>query len=255
MTDRALLFDVGNTRIKWGVLEDDELKRTGSVLHSVLREKGIETLTRKLPQHVTSALACNVAGPYVGRRLARAIGIHIDGDLRYVQSQRSGFGIENGYRQPRRLGVDRWVAMVGAWAEFECALCVVDAGTAVTIDAMDEEGLHLGGQIIPGLRMLGDALAADTSDIGMARRKAVTLTEPIDMFARTTATAVAHGSLNAICGAVERALEALSATQLSPVLVLTGGDASRILEGLGSTPELRPHLVLNGLAHMVQCNA
>jgi len=254
VADRALLFDVGNTRIKWGVLEDGELKRSGSLLHTALRERGIEALTRKLPRRVSRALASNVAGPDVGKRLARAIGIHIGGDLRFVRSVRSGFGIENGYRQPRRLGVDRWVAMVGAWAEFECALCVVDAGTAVTIDALDDEGVHFGGQIIPGLRMLGDALAADTSNIGAGRPKAVTLDAPTDLFATSTAAAVAHGSLNAICGAVERSMAALYEEGLSPVLVLTGGDASRILAGLGSTPELRSHLVLHGLAHMVQSN-
>lgn len=255
MTERALLFDVGNTRIKWGVLEDGNLARTGSVTQRTLRERGIESLTRKLPKRVGTALACNVAGPEVGTRLARAIGIHIGGDLRYVRSERAAFGVRSGYKQPRSLGVDRWVAIIGAWAEFHRAACVVDAGTAMTIDVIDDDGQHLGGQIIPGIRLLGDALAVDTSDVGAARRKPVKLAEPRDWFATGTEKAVASGSVNALCGAVDRSMELLGDLGLDPVLVLTGGDASRILSGLGGSPKSRPNLVLEGLAHMVQSDA
>jgi type III pantothenate kinase len=246
-----LLFDVGNTRIKWGVLDDGRLTRTGAVTHESLRERGMETLTRRLPRRVDGALACNVAGAAFGSRLARAIGIHIGGDLRYVRSEQSAGGLENGYHQPRSLGADRWFAMLGARAEFGGALCVVDAGTAVTIDAIDPSGQHLGGQIIPGLRLLATALATDTSDIGKTRRQSISFDSPADLFGRSTAAAVACGSVNAICGAVERAAGALRQMSLEPRVVLTGGDASRILPGLAGVTEHRPHLVLQGLAHTV----
>ena len=255
MTGRALLFDVGNTRIKWGVLDGRDLARTGSVRHSTLRERGMESLTRKLPKRVDAALACNVAGPDVAKRLARSIGIHIGGDLRFARSEAAAHGLVNGYRRPRSLGVDRWVAMVGAWAEFRSALCVVDAGTALTIDAVDAGGQHLGGEILPGIRLMGDALAIDTSDIGAARRRPVRLEGPADWFAGTTQMAVAAGSVNALCGAVDRAMMLLAELGIAPTLVLTGGDASRILSGLGGSPEHRPNLVLHGLAHMVQSDA
>jgi type III pantothenate kinase len=252
MTCRALLFDIGNTRVKWGVLDGAELVRTGSVQHSTLRERGMESLTRKLPKRVDRAIACNVAGPDVAKRLARSIGIHIGGDLRFAKSEAAAHGLVNGYRQPRSLGVDRWFAMLGAWIEFRSALCVVDAGTALTIDAIDADGRHLGGEIVPGIRLMGDVLAVDTSDIGTARRRPVPLEEPGDWFARTTETAVAAGAVNALCGAVNRAVALQGELGLDPVLVLTGGDASRILSGLGGSPEHRPNLVLSGLAHMVQ---
>jgi len=247
----SLVFDVGNSFIKWGVAEGGALTASGALSHADLRSGGFESLLRDLPKDVDQAMASNVAGADFGNRLARAVGIHIGGDLRFAHSEAAGAGITSGYEQPRLLGVDRWVAMIGAWAEFGSALCVVDAGTALTIDVLDDGGQHLGGQIMPGFRLLGDALATDTSDIGPALDDFAAPQSSRDWFATATEEAVACGALNALCGAVERAMAGLHDLGLSPVLVLTGGDAKRILEALGGKPEHRPNLVLSGLVHML----
>lgn len=249
---RQLLFDIGNTRIKWGLLVDGELRRTGAIAHDKLRTDGIESLTRKLPKTVSGAAACNVAGADFGKRFARAIGMHIGGDLRYVHSERSACGVTNGYRQPRSLGVDRWVAMIGARTAFRTALCVVDAGTAITIDAMDKAGQHLGGQIIPGLELMGEALRSDTSDIGAAKSRVRDPAAGAAPFGQTTDRAIRCGALNAVCGAVERSARSLKSKGHRPKIVLTGGDASRILAQISDAVVHRPHLVLQGLATMTQ---
>lgn len=251
-TRRALLFDIGNTRVKWGVLDDDKLFRTGSIAHASLQARGIEMLTRRLPRLVDEMLASNVAGPEFAKRFARVVGIHCDGDVRFVRSERQACGIVNAYRRPRQLGVDRWVAMIGARAQFKTALCVVDAGTAITIDAIDKSGQHLGGQIIPGMRLMGDSLRSDTREIAAAKGKTRD-PEPWEaMFADSTDQAVAYGAVNAVCGAVERATRALRKLGQRPKLVLTGGDASRILQQLDGALVHRPNLVLEGLAHITQ---
>jgi len=214
-----------------------------------MREEGIESLLRRLPRRVDRAIACNVAGLDFGNRFARAIGIHIDGDLRYVHSERTAFGLHSAYGRPRNLGVDRWIAMLGARAEWKTALCVVDTGTAVTIDAIDKSGQHLGGQIVPGIRLMGDALRRETSDIGAARSSS---RDPGDLpFASSTGQAVSFGAMNAVCGAIERSIRKLRSTGLRPTVVLTGGDASRILKQLDGKLFHRPNLVLSGLAFMV----
>ena len=141
--------------------------------------------------------------------------MHCDCDVHFARSTASACGVTNSYRQPRRLGVDRWVAMIGAWSEFESSCLVVDAGTAVTIDAIDDTGQHLGGQILPGVALMARALASNTSDIPDTSRR--------------SARGEGH----------------------SPALVLTGGDASRILSSLKTEPNHRPHLVLQGLARML----
>lgn len=243
-----LLFDVGNSRVKWGVLGAAGLEKTGGISHDALREKGFDALTRRLPRDADGALACNVAGTEFGTRLARVVGIHIRGDLRFAKSERRCLGLTNGYTRPRSLGVDRWVALVAAWAEFGRALCVVDAGTAVTIDAVDGEGLHLGGHILPGLDLMAAALDRDTSEVGRAVRRQAGGGE----FGNTTRRAVAAGTTAAVCGAVDRAVRTLRSKGLRPRIVLTGGDASRILPLLGKDVRQRPTLVLDGLARIAE---
>ena len=249
---KALLFDVGNTRLKWGVAEDGEIHRTGSITHEKIRESGLSALTTRLPKAVDTAIASNVAGPTFATRLTGVVGAHCGCDLHFAKTERAAFGITNSYKQPRRMGADRWVAMIGAWSEFQSACLIVDAGTAVTIDALDDEGDHLGGQILPGVLMMADALASKTSDIPATRPAAAESFEGIAMFARNTRNAVGSGALSAVAGAVERAITTLRSNAYDATVVLTGGDASRILTALEEPPLHRPNLVLQGLAQMLE---
>src|SRR5690606_41073244 len=123
--------------------------------------------------------------------------------------------------------VDRWVAMIGAYAEFRSALCVVDAGTAVTIDAVDRVGAHLGGMIVPGLSMMANALHVNTSEIPLAKRNPAAMTDAMNAFANTTEGAVQNGALTAVSGAVERSFRLMRAAGFRPKVVLTGRHASR----------------------------
>lgn len=248
----ALLFDIGNTRLKWGLLENDRIARTGSVSHEKLRESGFSALTARLPKDVDRVLASNVAGTTFATRLSGVIGIHCNRDIQFAHAERERYGVTNGYRQPRRIGVDRWVAMIGARAEFSSALCVVDAGTAVTIDAVDRNGAHLGGMIVPGLSLMADALHSRTSDVPLARKRNVATPAGMEIFADRTETAVQNGSLAAVCGAVGHAVSTMRAAGYRPKVILTGGDAARILTLLDASVQHRPNLVLQGLAFMVQ---
>jgi len=248
---RALLFDAGNTKLKWGVLDGGEIVRTGSITQETLRETGFNALTTRLPRRVDAAIACNVAGATFATRLSGVIGIHSDRDLHFVRSEASAHGVVNAYANPRQLGVDRWVAMIGARAQWKKALLIVDAGTAVTIDAVDRTGQHLGGRIIPGIHLMCDALNTETSDIARASAVRRPRREPAGPFARDTRAAVESGALSAICGAVERAAREMREVAPRPVVVLTGGDASRILALLDGKPIHRPNLVLEGLAHIL----
>jgi type III pantothenate kinase len=228
----ALLFDVGNTRLKWGLLEDGHLTKTGTVAHAKLRESGFSALTARLPRQVDCVLASNVAGQSFATRLAGVIGIHCKQDMHFAHAEKSGFGVTNSYRRPRRIGVDRWVALIGARAEFKSAVCVVDAGTAVTVDALDRDGRHLGGLIIPGLALMASSLHLNTGEIPLVKAGRRPTATGTGLFANTTDGAVQNGALAAVTGAVERAVSALRRSGLRPKLILTGGDASRILKVL-----------------------
>jgi len=248
----ALLIDVGNSRIKWGVLDDGAIRRTGHISREKIKEQGLAALTSKLPRRVDAVFASNVAGPSFGTRLSGVIGMHCNVDVHFARSASKACGVVNSYRQPRRLGVDRWVAMIGAWSEIGDACLVVDAGTAVTIDALDSSGKHLGGQIIPGVGLMAGSLATRTSDIPNIQRRASSQGSGMEMFANTTAGAVGHGALNAVVGAIERAVDVMSRNGTDAAIVLTGGDASRILKSLDTEASHRPHLVLQGLAKILE---
>lgn len=248
----AVLIDVGNTRVKWGISERGEIIRSGNVTHEKLKSSGFRSITSRIPRSVSTVLVCNVAGPGFGARLAGIMGVHCNTEVHFARAERAAYGVTNGYRQPRRLGVDRWVALVGARAEFSTALCVVDAGTAITIDALDRQGMHLGGQIIPGVGLMSSALDAETSDIKVAKGRSRSPDAGLDAFARTTRDAINNGAYAAISGAIDRAVKTLRGAGFRPKIVLTGGDASRILTMLDGRGTHRPNLVLQGLAFMLR---
>ncbi len=248
---KALLMDVGNSRIKWGVLENGEIRRTGHISQERIRDKGLQAITTKIPRRVDEVFVSNVAGTTFATRLSGVVGMHCECDVHFARTARSGWGVTNSYTQPRRMGVDRWVAMIGAFAEFQSACLVVDVGTAMTIDAIDDKGQHLGGQIIAGVSTMADALAAATSDIPQVKPAPGRERADLGMFAHNTAAAVREGAQNAVAGAIDRAIQTLQSNACQPTVVLTGGDASRILNALCETPLHRPHLVLQGLAHML----
>ena len=252
---RALLIDAGNTRLKWGVAEDGEIQDTGHLDQASIRENGLGGLSKQLPREVDACMASNVAGATFATRLSGFIGAHCNVDIRFAKSAAQGYGLTNAYAAPRNMGVDRWVAMVGAWAEFGRACLVVDAGTAVTIDAIDDAGRHLGGQILPGVELMAKALANETSDIPMTDSSEPGQFAGLKLFAADTAHAVASGSESAVAGAVERALRILRSSAYDAELVLTGGDASRILGALEEPAEHRPNLVLMGLKEMLESDA
>lgn len=247
----TLLLDIGNSRIKWGVHDGGGISRSGQLSRQQFHDDGPGTLTHRLPRKIDKVLASNVAGPSFATRLTGILTAACNCDVHFVKTTREACGVTNSYRQPRRMGVDRWLAMIGAYCEFHSALLVIDAGTAVTIDAVDRGGQHLGGQILPGITLMAETLASNTSAIPMVQSRTTRRSDGLEMFASTTAGAVSKGALNAVIGAIERAGKAMRSARHRPSIVLTGGDASRILKVLGDQPVYRPHLVLQGLAEML----
>ena len=170
--------------------------------------------------------------------------IHADGAV----TQPAGCGVVNGYEDPRQMGVDRWLAMLAAHREFSCAVCVVDAGTAVTIDQVDADGRHLGGVIVPGLGLMRRALLGETGRIGESVVNEAGSGTGRGVLGHSTDEAIDGGGLAAICGLIEQCAAELAGRSRDNVLVVTGGDAVRIVPHLRVAVESRPRLVLRGLA-------
>ncbi len=249
---KTLLLDIGNSWIKWGVHEGETIRRARKLRHSVIHEQGLAALASKLPRAVDAVFACNVAGDNFSTRVSRAVGAHCDCDVRFARSESQACGVSNGYRRPRQLGVDRWVAMIAARSMCDTSCVVVDAGTAITIDVLNNDGQHLGGQILPGLGLMTESLASSTSDLPDVSWRISRNSSGLDIFASKTSAAISLGAVGAAVGAVERATRVLRDAGFEPTIFLTGGDARHILEPIEEEAVNCPHLVLQGLARMVE---
>lgn len=234
-----LAIDAGNTRIKWGVHDGGAWRATGSI--ATAQSASIaEALRGTLP--LQRAIASNVAGPQVRADLeaaCRGVGL----ELEVIRAQREELGVTSGYREPQQLGSDRWAALVAAHnGEARGHKLVVNAGTALTIDALTADGRFLGGIIVPG-----PALMRRSLDHGTA---ALRLTEgAFADFPASTPDAITSGAIQACAGAVERLARAMAAHGSAPDrIILSGGAAAEIAASLPLQPIIRENLVLDGLA-------
>jgi type III pantothenate kinase len=244
----VLLVDVGNTRIKWAHLADGRLGRGQAAVHSGwhaadyarhLLGCGGETPKRML--------VASVAGPLVKRALTSAArGARVK--AQFVRVPRHGGGVKVGYAEPWRLGVDRFVAAVGAHQLFrDTAVCVVGVGTAMTIDLIDAGGRHRGGVIIPAPELMVGTLLKNTH--GIRRRARGGENAGMGLFGRSTRAGVVQGARYAAAALIDRAAwEAEALLERRPLVVLTGGEAPSVRPLVLSACVGVPDLVLRGLA-------
>jgi type III pantothenate kinase len=142
--------------------------------------------------------------------------------------------------------------MIGARAEFNGEIAIIDAGTAVTIDFVNKKGVHIGGQILPGLHLMLKALDDSTRNISTSGITEDILQREIDLWAKDTTSAVISGAYNALCGAIIRSVSDLRKMGFKPKVILTGGDARFLMNFLDKSYLYRPNLVLNGLASIAR---
>lgn len=241
-----LLVDAGNSRLKWGLLDRGRLRGGQPVPFADDSELALGHAFDHLPAP-ESVTVCSVRGAEFEEIAAAWMRARWSLTPHFVRSRAQGYGVRNDYGEPRTLGADRWVAAVALRAAGELPACVVDCGTAVTVDTVDAAARFRGGVIFPGLAASTDTLLSRTRAIAPAWR-AVRDQGP-DVLARSTATAVAAGTLLCVTGGIDRALEAVAARLgVRPAAVITGGDAATLLPWLASAPRHEPDLLLQGLA-------
>jgi type III pantothenate kinase len=243
----TVLVDIGNTRIKWASLAGGRFVDRGSVVHRDALDAAIAAFAAALPRSAR-LIAANVAGAPVAGRLEALVAARPGTSLELVATSAERFGVRCAYSDPSRLGVDRWVAVLAAHHAARAAACVIDAGTAVTFDAVAADGAHLGGLIFPGADLLAAALDRNTSDIGRTA-PAPAVARGLELLGRNTDAAVGHGAWLALAAALDRAVSTVArALGATPAVYLTGGGAAALHGWLETRVELRPDLVLEGLA-------
>lgn len=231
-----LELDIGNSRVKWRLVSDQG------------ERQGVTTLAeRHWPDSSLDAIwVSSVASTEVNEALS------VELEQRYgcypEFAKVSGYcsGVHCGYHDVSRLGVDRWLVLLAAFHREPCApAIVVDAGSAVTIDLLASDGQHVGGYITPGYRMLQSALLGQTANIRFEQEAKAQPLGGLD-----TASCVASGAELVFAGLANSIRTLRSDFDPQARVLLTGGDAEKLVEYLKSEQrvECLPNLVLDGLS-------
>ena len=236
-----LAIDIGNTRIKWGYAQAGEWLRQGWVATASPADLQPEIVAMPAPERI---IVSNVAGAMVREQvtgqLPKSCVTH------WLVSAAEQCGVRSSYADAAALGPDRWAALIGAWHLTGGACVVVNVGTTMTVDALNGEGLFLGGCIIPGAALMRDALARDTANLALRAGQ-------FSYFPDNTGDAIASGAINALAGAVERMTQYLrESAGVDPRIVLSGGDAALVEERLNAQVAVVDNLVLEGLLHIAR---
>src|SRR6202171_2247242 len=219
-----------------GVMEVETVRRSSAVWSRLF----------KAAANPEAIYVCNVAGRAMERQIraaARRAGL---GAPQFARSQGAAAGVRNGYREPWRLGADRWVGLIGARHEHPGKdLCLVGLGTAMTIDLLDRTGRHFGGSLVPGPRLMIESLLEHTAGIrrraggwnaaasfdqvcgiGQARASSASRNRSAALFAHDTHAALLAGARHACAALIGHAMsEARPRLGRRPRLILSGGAA------------------------------
>jgi type III pantothenate kinase len=236
-----LTIDAGNTRTKWAIFNE-----LGEITqHDVCLNSGINS-TDLLPalfgyDHIAIS---NVAGEQHATHLADKFSpYHLP--IHWVKAVPQACHVINRYSKPETLGSDRWAALVAAWNIKHAPCIVVNAGTAVTIDALnsyendhEQYGEFIGGLILPGLTLMQQSLGLATAqlpkiDASQTQVLAMAASKLEAIFAKNTADAIYNGALHAIVCTIRQMIDALTQHSLqAPSIIISGGNALIINEML-----------------------
>ncbi len=241
-TGKCLQLDVGNSSAKWRLVDAGKLLARGNVLPCDERSRDELFARVNAPTQIwVSSVASRAAEDELTRMLVAKWGVQ----PWYARTQAQTLNLVNSYAEPARMGVDRWLAMLAAHRQMEGRFCVVDAGSALTIDIVDAQGQHEGGYIIPGPGLMERALLLDTDRVRFKENVGYELRP-----GQSTAEAVRHGIAVAQAGAVRMVLEEMSIDETQLLICGGGGDTLQaLLKGAGRA---LPDLVFDGLALMAQ---
>lgn len=245
MSGDVLLIDQGNTRIKWlwatnGEIDCDRCR------HGLL-DAFIEEMSDSNQPAPYAIRLSSVAGEEAVAGLTRFCRQQWGVEAQRMTSQREQGGVRNAYSKPETLGVDRWLAIVGAVSQYAIPVVVWDMGTASTLDAVDSRGRHLGGMIYPGPATMLRSLVNDTK-----------LNVPRDFESagiiswvgagQSSDECILKGVLAAQVGTLNQFLRHVSLQMRSkPQLIATGGAAEKILPLLDFEYIHDPWLVFRGM--------
>lgn len=222
-----LEVDAGNTRAKWRACDHRGIFDSGKDLQAALAEK---PSWKALVEDVWVSSVHDEHNEWV---------LQVFPQAQFAKSQVSQGGLSNSYEDVHKMGVDRWLAMLAAWSKYpDQSHIVIDAGTALTLDVIDEFGRHVGGYICPGFSLMKHSLLGGTKRV-MAEDE----WQVGRALGNSTQDCVDHG----VQDMVACWLEHHRALQPTARIWVTGGDGQRLVSLLAEPVLFEADLVLDGL--------
>lgn len=238
-----LILDAGNTRLKAAIFNSGELQHQASFLN----ETAIDEL-KMLLQQFQGINKCAIASVSI---LSKEIEEMLNNQL-YVHRVTSASKIpfKNLYATPETLGVDRLALAAAAITLYpQKNVLVIDAGTCITYDFLNEKGEYLGGAISPGLQMRFNALYSFTAKLPL-----ITELETEDFIGNSTRNSIISGVVNGVLHEIDGAVGLYSRRFSQLTVILTGGDAQFLSKRLKNTIFANQNFLLFGLNRILELN-
>ena len=236
-----LVVDVGNTRIKAAVFEGATLFEI-FVFSKIELQKNIENILKKFEK--TTDLVISSVGEVEKQSFlayAKVVNIHF-------LSHEDSFAFQNRYATPKTLGIDRMVLAAGATLQFPNKnRFIIDAGTCVTYDFIDDQDNYLGGAIAPGLRLRYEALHNFTAKLPL-----LPLESPKDLIGTSTAESIHSGVVNGLVYEINGFIDQYNARYSNFIIILTGGDTDFLAKRLKNTIFANSNFLLESLNQIFQ---
>ncbi len=239
----SLLIDNSNSRTKFALAQNGKLTDWSHIIPTP--EISPETLQRGL-QGITfdHATLCSVVPP------KQPIFQEYIGDRLHTVSAESNLGMDISYPTPKEIGADRLANGVAAFQKYGNPAIVIDSGTAVTFDVIDENGTYAGGVIAPGLNLLTEYFPSKTALLPQ-----IELCEPSSFIGQSTKDAMNIGAVSGFRGLIREILTGIiNELPQPPHIIATGGDAQLLYKGIKRINAVDPRLTLEGILHISELN-
>mgnify|MGYP001294109019 CR=1 FL=1 len=237
-----LLIDIGNTNTSIGVWENSKLSLLSNVINKDLFNILKKYYKKGIDEVLITSVINNKENKIIKDKLKKALKCKIT----QIKSSSKLFGVINGYKKSAQLGDDRWVTVVASYLNHKKPLVIVDCGTAISIDCVNDNGRHLGGYILSGFDGYSKSFnnAENLKKFKLQENK----TNKKLLYAKTTSDGVLSGYALMVCSAIEKTHATLqSSSTTKPLLIMSGGFAKHILSNLDIKAIYDPNLVLKSL--------
>ncbi|MEM7401065.1 MAG: type III pantothenate kinase [Pseudomonadota bacterium] len=242
-----LLIDLGNSRCKYAVMQQDGSMEYGIQNYSPFGKLySVKSLCDKFGD-TEGVIICSVLSEKMNNEIKTTL-VEKDGrDVFFLQPNENSFGIDLKYNDPSTMGADRLAALISAHEKYLGNSCIIDCGTAVTVDFLNAKGVHQGGVILPGYKTMGKALLANT------KIKIKQASEGFNLLANSTEAAIYTGCVSAVVGGIEYVVnKSTSDYDAFEQIILTGGASEKVNEYFSKSFQELPllldaNLLLDGL--------